>query len=92
MIFCFANLRPGKRWRKGFWLECEAQGLSAVIRNAGDNSEENELQIDVYAQKEQKMIVNNNGFHWTKFGIGKIRALKLSREKGVISIYNHLWT
>lgn len=53
MIFCFANLRPGKRWRKGFWLECEAQGLSAVIRNAGDNSEENELQIDVYAQKEQ---------------------------------------
>ena len=53
MIFCFANLRPGRRWRKGFWLECEPQGLSAVIRTEGPNSEENELQIDVYAQKEE---------------------------------------
>lgn len=53
MIYCFANLRPGKRWRKGFWLECEAQGLSAVIRATGRGSEENELQVDVYAQTEQ---------------------------------------
>ena len=53
MIFCFTNLRPGRRWRKGFWLECEPQGLSAVIRAEGPNSEENELQIDVYAQKEE---------------------------------------
>lgn len=53
MISCFANLRSGKRWRKGFWLECESQGLSAVIRTIGRDSEENELQIDVYAQKEQ---------------------------------------
>jgi len=53
MIFCFANLRPGRRWRKGFWLECEPQGLSAVIWAEGPNSEENELQIDVYAQKEE---------------------------------------
>lgn len=53
MIYCFANLRPGKRWRKGFWLECESQGLSAVIRTTGRDSEENELQIDVYAQNEQ---------------------------------------
>lgn len=53
MIFCFANLRPGRRWRKGFWLECEPQGLSAVIRAEGPGSEENELQIDVYAQKEE---------------------------------------
>lgn len=53
MIYCFANLRPGKRWRKGFWLECEAQGLSAVIRVTGRYSEENELQVDVYAQAEQ---------------------------------------
>ena len=53
MIYCFANLRPGKRWRKGFWMECESQGLSAVIRTAGRYSEENELQIDVYAQNEQ---------------------------------------
>lgn len=53
MIFCFANLRPGKRWRKGFWLECEPHGLSAVIRVEGPSSEENELQIDVYAQKEE---------------------------------------
>lgn len=53
MIYCFANLRPGKRWRRGFWLECEAQGLSAVIRATGRDSEENELQVDVYAQKEQ---------------------------------------
>lgn len=53
MIFCFANLRPGRRWRKGFWLECEPQGLSAVIRAGGPNSKENELQIDVYAQKDE---------------------------------------
>lgn len=53
MIYCFANLRPGKRWRKGFWLECEPQGLSAVIRTTGRDSDENVLQIDVYAQKEQ---------------------------------------
>ena len=53
MIFCFANLRPGRRWRKGFWLECEPQGLSAVIRAEGPDSEENELQIDVYAQSEE---------------------------------------
>lgn len=53
MIYCFANLRPGKRWRKGFWLECESQGLSAVIRTSGRDSEENELQIDVYAQNEK---------------------------------------
>ena len=53
MIFCFANLRPGRRWRKGFWLECDPQGLSAVIRAKGSNSEENTLQIDVYAQKEE---------------------------------------
>lgn len=53
MIFCFANLRPGRRWREGFWLECESQGLSAVIRIEGPNVEENELQIDVYAQKEE---------------------------------------
>ena len=53
MIFCFTNLRPGRRWRKGFWLECEALGLSAVIRAEGADSEENELQIDVYAQKEE---------------------------------------
>lgn len=50
MIFCYQNLRPGKRWRKGFWLECGTQGLSAVIRTVGND--ENELQIDVYAQKE----------------------------------------
>lgn len=50
MIFCYQNLQPGKRWRKGFWLECGAQGLSAVIRTVGND--ENELQIDVYAQKE----------------------------------------
>lgn len=53
MIACFINLRTGKRWRKGFWLECESQGLSAVIRTVGRDSEENELRIDVYAQKEQ---------------------------------------
>lgn len=53
MIYCFANLRPGKRWRRGFWLESETQGLSAVIQSTGRDSEENELQIDVYAQKEQ---------------------------------------
>ena len=53
MIFCFVNLRPGRRWRKGFWLECEPQGLSAVIRTGGSDNEENELQIDVYAQKEE---------------------------------------
>lgn len=53
MIFCYANLRPGRRWRKGFWLECEPQGLSAVIWTEGPNSEENELQIDVYAQEEE---------------------------------------
>lgn len=53
MIYCFANLRPGRRWRKGFWLECESQGLSAVIRTTGRDSEENTLQIDVYAQSEQ---------------------------------------
>lgn len=52
MIYCYANLRPGKRWRKGFWLESEAYGLSAVIRTTGRYSEENTLQIDVYAQKE----------------------------------------
>ena len=52
MIYCYANLRSGKRWRRGFWLECEAQGLSAVIRSTGRDSEENELQIDVYAQTE----------------------------------------
>lgn len=52
MIYCFANLRPGRRWRRGFWLECEPQGLSAVIRTTGRDSEENELQIDVYSQKE----------------------------------------
>lgn len=50
MIYCYQNLRPGKRWRKGFWLECGTQGLSAVIRTVGND--ENELQIDVYAQKE----------------------------------------
>lgn len=50
MIFCYKNLQPGKRWRKGFWLECSAQGLSAVIQTVGND--ENELQIDVYAQKE----------------------------------------
>lgn len=50
MIYCYQNLRPGKRWRKGFWLECGALGLSAVIRTVGND--ENELQIDVYAQKE----------------------------------------
>lgn len=49
MIYCFANLRPGRRWRKGFWLECEAQGLSAVIRD----SEANELWVEVYAQKQE---------------------------------------
>ncbi|MDE7243112.1 MAG: leucine-rich repeat domain-containing protein [Oscillospiraceae bacterium] len=53
MIYCFANLRPGKRWRRGFWLECEPQGLSAVIRTTGRDSEENELQIDVYSQTAQ---------------------------------------
>lgn len=53
MIFCFANLRPGRRWRKGLGLECESQGLSAVIQAEGPNSEENELQIDVYSQKEE---------------------------------------
>lgn len=53
MIFCFKNLRPGRRWRKGFWLECESQGLSAVIRAEGPDSEENELRIDVYAQKDE---------------------------------------
>ncbi len=53
MIFCYANLRPGRRWRKGFLLECESQGLSAVIQTEGPDSEENELQIDVYAQREE---------------------------------------
>lgn len=53
MVFCFANLRPGRRWRKGFWLECEPQGLSAVIRIEGPDSGEDELQIDVYAQREE---------------------------------------
>lgn len=53
MIYCYVNLRPGKRWRKGFWLECESQGLSAVMRTTGRDSEENKLQIDVYAQNEK---------------------------------------
>ena len=53
MIFCYANLRPGRHWRKGFWLECESQGLSAVIQTEGLGSEENEIQIDVYAQREE---------------------------------------
>ena len=53
MIFCYANLRPGRRWRKGFWLECESQGLSAVIQTEGPDIEENELQIDIYAQREE---------------------------------------
>lgn len=53
MIFCYANLRPGRRWRKGFWLECESQGLSAVIQTEGADSKENELQIDIYAQREE---------------------------------------
>lgn len=53
MIYFFLNLRPGKRWRRGFWLECKAQGLSAVIRTMGQYCEENELRIDIYSQKEQ---------------------------------------
>lgn len=53
MIYCFANLRPGRRWRKGFWLECEPRGLSAVIQVVAQNGEENQLQVDIYAQKEE---------------------------------------
>jgi len=56
MIYCFANLRPGRRWRKGFWLECEPQGLSAVIQVTGQGGEENQLQVDVYAQKEEYKV------------------------------------
>ena len=48
-----SNTAPQNCWRKGFWLECEPQGLSAVIRAEGPDSEENELQIDVYAQSEE---------------------------------------
>ena len=53
MIYCFKNLRLDWCWRKGFWLECEAQGLSAVICIKGQNLEENELIIEVFAQKEK---------------------------------------
>lgn len=53
MIYCFANLRRSRRWRKGFWLECEPQGLSAVIRTTSRYSEENVLRIEVYAQTEE---------------------------------------
>lgn len=53
MIYCYTNLRPGMRWRKGFWLECVPCGLSAVIRVTEQNSIENELQIDVYAQTKE---------------------------------------
>lgn len=56
MIYCYANLRPGKRWRKGFWLECEPLGLSAVIQVTGQDGEENQLQVDVYAQKDEYKV------------------------------------
>ena len=54
MISCFNNLQRGKRWRKGFWLECGSQGLSAVIRVDAERTsgEEDTLQIDIYAQTE----------------------------------------
>lgn len=41
------------QFRYTFLPECEPQGLSAVVRTTGRDSEENVLQIDVYAQKEQ---------------------------------------
>ena len=51
MIYCYQNIRTGKRWKQGFWLESEAFGLKAVVAQDKDLTQSKEIRIDIYSTK-----------------------------------------